>query len=429
MYDIAVIGAGWAGFNAALRARQLGLKVCLIDAGPIGGVCLNAGCIPTKALIQSAKVFSCAKKTRVFGVQTAEPVFDFAAIQSRKNAVVRQLQAGMKFLLKEIPFIATPASFVSAVELKAGDDTLQARHVVIATGSRPVELPGLPFDGARILSSDDILNLAAVPASLLIIGGGVIGCEFASLFAALGTRVAIVEKMPQILPGEDKDVARKIETIFKKKGIAVMTNADAAAVNRDEFEKTLVCAGRRAHTQGLNADAAGVKLEDGRVVVDAHLRSSAPGIFAAGDCAGKAMLAHYAAYQGGAAAENIAGRSPPANAEPACVPNCIFTDPEIAGVGMTEETARAAGYDPEVHKSDFQASGMARILDETEGFLKIVSERSTGAILGAAVIGPHAVELIGILTVAVSCSLTLAQLKNTVFAHPTLSESIGTAFR
>ncbi len=429
MHDLAIIGAGWAGFNAMIRARERGLSVCLIDSGQLGGTCLNQGCIPTKALIQSAKVYSLTQKSHVFGVQVQFPVVDFAKVQERKAAVVKQLQAGMRFVLKDVELIKGRAEFVSPLELRVDGQALKARNILIAVGSAPAPLTGFPFDGKRILSSDDMLNLPAVPVSLLIIGGGVIGCEFASLYAALGCRVTIVEKMAQLLPGEDKDAARKLENTFTKKGITVLNNSDASTVNMQDFEKVLVSVGRNPCTGGLNLESMGVQLDKGKITVDEYMRTRAPSIFAAGDCTGMIMLAHYAAHQGRVAADNVAIPAHPVKTQTACVPNCIFTDPEIASVGLHEEKARAIGRDVAVHKFEFLASGMARILDETDGFIKIVAERSSGVVLGAVIIGPRATELIGILTLAVSASMTIQQLRNAIFAHPTLSESVGEAAR
>jgi len=427
MYDLAVVGSGWAGFNAALRAKELGLKVSLIDEAAIGGTCLNRGCIPTKTLIQSAKVFSLAKKAQNFGIEPLEPKINFSRVNERKEKIVQQLSRNMQSMLGGIDFLNARARILSNEEIEAGSQTIKARNILIATGSTSIELNTLKFDGRKIVSSDDILNLKEIPGSLLIIGGGVIGCEFATLFSAFGSRVSIVELMPQILPGEDKEIAKKLETIFKKKGIKVSTNTDAATFEIKDYDLVLVSVGRQAQTQGLGLEEVGVKLERQRILVDETLRTNISGIYAAGDCTGKNMLAHFAQYQGRIAAGNIANPENPIKADNSNIPNCIFTDPEIASIGLNEEKAANKGIDINVHRFDFLGSGMARILDETDGFIKIISDKKSEEILGSAIIGPRSTELIAILTLAVSCRLKVSEVQNTIFAHPTLSESIHEA--
>ena len=429
MYDLAIIGAGWAGFNAALEAKKLGLNAVLIDKSEIGGTCLNLGCIPTKTLIQSAKICSLIKKSSSFGVNAPQPSLDFLKVLERKEKIIQQLKSGMKSMLTGVEFISGEAEIVSAREIKISGKLIQAKNILIATGSKPYELPQFKFDSKKILSSNEMLFLKDIPASLLIIGGGVIGCEFASLFSILGSKVAIAEKMPQLLPGEDKEIARKIETQFKKKGIKVNTNTDAQVFSLSDFDIVLVCVGRSPQTQNLGLENIGVGLEKGRVIVDGFLRTSINNIYAAGDCASKIMLAHFASYQGILAVNNLANPDNPKALQSNCVPGCIFSDPEIASVGLNEDRAVAAGTDIDIHKFDFLGSGMARIMDETDGFVKIISEKKSGIVIGASIIGPKATELIGIFTLAVKNSLTVKNLRDTIFAHPTLSESVTEALR
>lgn len=429
MYDLAVIGSGWAGFNAGLRANELGLKVVLIDKGQIGGTCLNLGCIPTKALIQSAKVYSLSKKSHIFGIEIANPQINFSKIQERKNKLIQQLQSGMHFMLKGIDFINEQAKILSNEELKVGTQTIKAKFILIAIGSKPLELANLKFDGKKIISSNEILNLKEIPRSLLIIGGGVIGCEFASLFSILGSEVSIIEKMPQLLLGEDKEVAKKLETSFKKKGIKISTGTDAANIDIKNYDLVLLCIGRIPQTSDLGLDKLNIKLEKSAVVVDEYLRTNIYNIYAAGDCTGKLMLAHYANYQGRIAAENIASSDNPKKANNINIPNCIFTDPEIASIGLSEEKAKGQGIEIRVSKFYFLGSAMAHILDETDGFIKILSDKKTDQIIGATIIGPRATELIGIVTEAISTHLKTSQIKDTIFAHPTLSESITDALK
>jgi dihydrolipoamide dehydrogenase len=425
MYDLAIIGAGWAGFNAALRAKKAGLSVALIDKAPLGGTCLNRGCIPTKALIQSAKVYSLSKKAATFGVTMESARINLAEVQSRKDKIIQQLRQGMQSMLTGIDCISGQAEFVSSQELLVSGQSLKAKNFLIASGSRPYELKDLPFDGKKVLSSDHILSLNEIPRSLLIVGGGVIGCEFASFFTAIGCQVTIVELLPQILPQEDKEVVKKLETTFKKKGVKVNTSTDAKSIDITAFDLILVCVGRIPNTDGLGLERANVNLDKGKIQVDQYLRTSNPAIYAAGDVTGKVMLAHYAAYQGEIAAENSINAASPQPADNPIVPNCIFTDPEIASVGLCEEAARSEAREIEVRKFDFLASGMARILDETDGFIKVILDKNTGILIGASIIGPRATELIATFGIAISSKLTVQQFKHTIFAHPTLSESIG----
>lgn len=423
MYDLAVIGAGWAGFNAALRAKELGLKVCLIESSQIGGTCLNSGCIPTKALIVCAKVFSLTKKSSVFGIESDNLRFDFTKIQQRKDKVVRELALGMKAGLSGIDFISSTAQIISPNEIQAGSRLIPAKFILIATGSRPSELAQLKFDQEKIISSDQALLLSEIPASLLVIGGGVIGCEFAGLFSALGAQVTIAEKLEFLLPGQDNDIARKLEVSFKKKGIKVITQADIASLDLDNYSKVLVCVGREAVISDFGLEDIGLKLENSRIAVDGYLKTSVANIYAAGDCASKIMLAHYAAYQGRLAVENMVSGNK-YKADNPVVPSCIFTEPQIASVGLNENDAVKAGIEVKVHKFDFRASGMARIIDEAEGFIKVITRQESQEVIGACIIGPLASELIAPLSMAISAGLTVKQIRAMIFAHPTLSESI-----
>jgi dihydrolipoamide dehydrogenase len=429
MYDLSIIGAGWAGLNAALAAKELGLKVCLIERAQLGGTCLNLGCIPTKTLIQSAKVFALSKKSDTFGIEIANSKIDFHKVQERKDRVIQQLRSGLESILKNIDLLNQDAKILSHSELEVQGKLIETKSILIATGSQPAELNGFKFDSKRIISSDDILNLKEIPNSLLIIGGGVIGCEFATLFSTLGTQVTIAEKMPQLIPGEDKEIAKKIETIFKKKGIKVNTDTDAATLDLKSYELILVCVGRMVKTAGLGIEKLGIKTDKGKIVVDDYLKTNIENIYAAGDCTGKIMLAHFASYQGIMAAKNIACPANPQKVNHTAVPNCIFTDPEIASVGQKEADAKSKGLDIKISKFDFLGSGVARILDERDGFIKIISDQKTGEILGGSIIGPRATELIAILTLAVSARLDISGIRNTIFAHPTLSESIGEALK
>jgi dihydrolipoamide dehydrogenase len=429
MYDLAIIGAGWAGYNAALRAKNLNLKVALIEKSFTGGTCLNLGCIPTKTLIQSARVFNLIKKSSNFGINSSSPDFNLNKVQERKNRIVDDLRSGMQFMLKGVDLFNCEARLISPFEINVAGKTIEARNILIATGSSPLELSQIKFDGKKILSSDEALSLKDLPVSLLIIGGGAIGCEFANLFSILGTKVTIIERMPSLLPGEDSEVAKKIEGIFNKRGIIVNTNTDASSVSFDDFSLVLVSVGRFAKCAIPGLEEINVKLDNGKVIVDEYLKTNLNNIYAAGDCTGKIMLAHYAAYQGRLAVDNIFGKGSPNRLNYSGIPNCIFTDPEIASVGLNEEGAMKRGISINKYKFDFLGSGMARIIDETQGFLKIIADRENETILGCSIIGPKATEIIGIMALALSCRLTVRQLRNTIFAHPTISESISEALR
>ncbi|MBN2831346.1 MAG: dihydrolipoyl dehydrogenase [Candidatus Omnitrophica bacterium] len=433
MYDLAIIGAGWAGFNACIRAKELNLKVALIEKAEIGGTCLNLGCIPTKALIHSAKIFNLAKESSDFGVESVSPTLNFVKVTERKNRIIDNLRSGMRFMLKGVDLFNAEAKIISPCQVDIGGKIIETKSILLATGSSPLKLDQYKFDGKKIISSNEAISLRKIPSSLLIIGGGVIGCEFASLFSAFGTEVTIIEKMPRLLWGEDSDITGRLEASFRKKGIKINTGANrfdvSNGVNQDSFDFILVSVGRAPHGDIPGLGKIGVKLEKGRVITDNFLKTNIDNIYAAGDCTGGVMLAHFAGYQGRLAAENISGKIGLKKKNSSGIPNCIFTDPEVASVGLTQEKAVKEGIDVEVKKFDFMGLGAARILNEPQGLLKIVSDKKDNAVLGASIIGPKATEIIGILTLAVSCRLRVEDLRSAIFAHPTISEAISEALR
>ncbi len=425
MFDLCVIGSGWAGFSAALRAAELGAKVCLIEQDKLGGVCLNRGCIPTKALVNAAKIFSHLKEAPSFGIEIKDSAFNFGKIQEYKKSVVDKLSAGIAFQIKnkKIEFVKAKAKLTNKGEITADGQKINAKYIIIASGSRPAELASLKFDGVRILSSNEILELKSAPISLMIVGGGAIGCEFASIFSALGTEVTVVELMERLLPLEDKDISQKIEMLFKKKGIKVLTKTKIEDCPKEDFEKILVCVGRLPNTEDLGLEEVGIKKEKNRICVNDLLETSIPDIYAIGDCVGRKMLAHVASYEARLAAENIFSlKKKPVDYS--AVPNCIFTDPEIASVGLSEEEASHLGLSVKVSKFSFLSSSMAHIMGEADGFIKLVADTETNKLAGASIIGPKATELIAILTLATRRGLTIEEIYDTIFAHPTLSESI-----
>ncbi len=403
----------------------------MIDKGPLGGTCLNTGCIPTKTLIHSAKLYSQVKKAAGFGIEIPSSHLDFHKVQQRKQRIIGLLGNGIDSLLKGTQVIQAEAQVIAPDCVRTDSAELRAKRILVATGSIPAQIKDMPFNGNSVLSSDDALKLPEPPESLLIVGGGVIGCEFAGLFSSLGTRVTIVELTGQLLPGMDSDIAARLTACFKKKRIDVRTSCDVRTVDRSVFEKTLVCVGRRPCTQGLGLEQTGVSLRpDGACTVDDMMQTNIPSVFAAGDCTGGIMLAHFAAFQGRRAVKSMSGipAQVPGDFGPA-VPGCVFTDPEIASVGLTEERAAQSNVRVRVYRFDFMASGMARILDETDGYVKIITQESTGKIVGAGIIGPKATELISTLTVAVQAAMTVEQLRDTILPHPTLSEAITEALK
>lgn len=431
-FDLAIVGAGWAGFNAALEAGKHGLDIALIESKLLGGTCLNQGCIPTKTLIQSAKIYSLSKKATQFGIENkTEAAFNLQKIQDRKNKIILQLRLAMQSMLKNknIEYINGEARFIAHNALSVEAKSVKAKFYLIATGSQPQELNFLKFDGKKIISSNHALKLEQLPSNIAIVGGGVIGCEFASFFNLLGSRVRILELMPQLLPQEDPEVSKRLQGIFKKRGIEVNTACNAHNVVFKDNEVIMVCAGRTADIQNLGLDEAGVNVENGNIITDDFLRTNIDNIYAAGDCLGRIMLAHLAADQGKKVVLNILYPERARKIDNPAIPNCIFTSPDIASVGLNEIQAQKMGIDIRIDRFDFAGSAMARIIDETEGFLKIVSDKISQRVLGASIIGPGAVELIGILTLAIQSGLSRAQLSSTLFAHPTLSESITESMR
>jgi len=425
MYDLTVIGAGWAGFNAAREAASRGLKVCLVDNGPLGGTCLNAGCIPAKTLLQSAKLLQKTRGAKDFGISFGDITADLALVQKRKERVVANLRRGMESRLAGIDMVRERAELLDPRRVKAGERVIEAKKLLLCTGSEPRPLHGFAFDGVRILSSDHALALGRVPAKLLIIGGGIIGCEFASLFAAFGSDVTVAEVLPALIAGTDTDMSRKLEASFRKRSITVITGADSSALDVSGFDTIIVSVGRQPRVAGL--ENAGIRVENGRIAVNEYMETSVDGVYAAGDCTGGMMLAHYAQFQGRIAARNAAGeRVPVGNA---AIPSCIFTSPEISCVGLSTDAAKKQGIAVKEYKFDFLGSGMAHIMGETEGMIKLLVDAKTDIVAGAFVIGPNACELGGTLTLAVRSAMTARHLRETVFAHPSLTESISEMVR
>jgi dihydrolipoyl dehydrogenase len=440
-FDVVVLGGGPGGYVAALRAAQLGASTAIVEKDRMGGTCLVRGCIPTKALLQSAELYTLARGGKPFGLVADGIGFDWSAAQKRKNAVVDQLVKGVEGLLKAggVTSYRGAARLAGGGKVAVGDDTLTAKDIVIATGSG---ISRIPLKGAELtIDSDRILELPEVPGRLAVIGGGVVGMEFAAMFAALGTKVTVLEMLPQVLPMVDADLVAAYSKHLAGLGGVIHTNAKVTEVAKvkgglqvqfsaggeggaSDADQVLLAVGRSAYTEGLGAEEAGVKLDGrGRVVVDEHLRTTADGVWAIGDVIGGIMLAHVASYEGICAVENIAGHSqrvPDYHA----VPNCVYTEPEIAHVGLGEKDAKEKGIDVKIGRFPFVASGRALTLGQSEGFAKVIAEAGSGKILGAHIVGPRATDLIAEATLAIQNGLTLEQLDLTIHAHPTLPESL-----
>jgi dihydrolipoamide dehydrogenase len=448
-YDVVVIGGGPGGYVAALRASQLGARVALVEETYIGGVCLNVGCIPTKALLRSAEVYSTLREAKQFGLAVdGEVTADWSAIQKRKAKIVRRLTTGVASLLKraKVAVFDGRGRMVSAqaveVSSKEGLQRLEAGSVILATGSRPVQLPLPGFDLPGVLDSTGALGLDELPERLLIVGGGVIGAEFATVYSAFGVQVTIVEMLDRMVPMMDADLSTELAKMMKRRKVALHLGSQVTAVESVgdalrvlaktgdgdaafEVDKVLVSVGRRANVEDLGLDAVGVQTSRTGIDVDERMETSVPSVYAIGDVTGRWWLAHVASKQGAVAAENACGHS--AKMDYRSVPSCVFTHPEVATVGLTEAQAREQGYDVQVGRFPFIANGKALTFGEHEGFVKVVSESKYGEILGLHIVGPHASDLVLEGALAIGMEATLDEIEATIHAHPTLGESIAEA--
>ena len=420
-YDLVIIGSGPGGYVAALYASRHKLKVCVIEKDLIGGTCLNRGCIPTKALIYSASILSKIKAAKEYGIETDGLRVDFPAIAARKDYIVTRLRAGIETLSRagSIDIIKGSAKIKSSDTVIVNGGYIVTKSIIIATGSSPMPIPGITFDEVKIFSSDGILALKEIPKDLTIVGAGVIGCEFAGLFNALGAKVTMVELLDRILATQSKEVSRKMEQLFKKRGIAVRTSTKFNLSSSPGLEKVLVAVGRKANIEGLGLEEAGIEIENGRIAVDGNLRTRVKNIYAIGDCVAGPQLAHKASYDGITAVENILGE--PRTVDYSNVPNCIWTDPEIASVGLTEEEAKAKYPDARAAKFPYLASGKAFLMGKAEGFVKIIGD-AKGSILGVEIFGEGACDLIGEAVLAKQSGINIKDWACVVHGHPTLSE-------
>ncbi len=445
-YDAVVIGSGTGGYPAAIRMGQLGVKAAIVERDKAGGVCLNVGCIPSKALIHAAKTFEKQKHLGDIGITAGEAKIDWPRTLQWKEGVVGKLTSGVKQLLKGngAEWIEGEASFESAraliVKGKAGVQRIEAKNVVIATGSRPIQIPGFTFDGKRVIDSTGALALAAIPKRMVVVGGGYIGLELGTVYAKLGSKVTVVEALPSVLTGIDPECVQVVARKLKKFGIEVMLNTkakgweekgDRAVVSVEaggqivqlDTDVILVTVGRRPNTDGLGLDKIGVKLDaKGFVITDRQQRTNVPGVYAVGDCATGPMLAHKATREGEVAAEVIAGHR--AEMDARTIPAVVFTDPEIATTGLTEEQARAAGRKVKVGKYPFSVLGRALSVNDTDGFTKVVADADTGEVLGVHIVGGSAGDLISEAALAIEMGAFLHDLSLTIHPHPTLPEAL-----
>jgi dihydrolipoamide dehydrogenase len=449
--DAVVIGAGPGGYHAAIRLAQLGKSVICVDRDEVGGVCLNWGCIPTKALLHVGEVIRHIEHADAIGLKVPKADVDREGVAKFKTEVVNANVGGVKTLFKGngVQFIYGDASFKdrSTVVVKnkdGGTDTIKTQSVVVATGSAPIDVKAWPRDGEYIINSDDAVQVKRIPKTMLIVGGGVIGLEFATVYSRVGAKVLVIEALPQILTGTDLEISKTLGRILKKQGIEIMLDTKVGKIEKSgktvkatfngegtngkdetrEFDMVLVAVGRRPVTDTLNLAAAGLGTDDkGFIAVDAQCRTKVPNIFALGDVTGQPLLAHRAMKQGVVAAEVISGDKSAAF-DPVAVPNCVYTDPEVATIGLSEEEAKAKGYEVRIGKFPLAASGRARTMNESDGLIKLVADAKTDALLGMHIVAPQAESLIGEGVMALEMGATLEDIGLSVHPHPTLTESI-----
>ncbi|WP_298040145.1 dihydrolipoyl dehydrogenase [uncultured Desulfuromonas sp.] len=444
-FDVAIVGAGPGGYVAAIRAAQAGACVCLIEDDEVGGTCLNRGCIPTKALYSTARLMHHIRSAGEHGIRVGELGFDFPQAARRKDQVVEKLVRGVEQLLKGhgVEVFRGRASLEGEgrIRIRRAEVVghIRARRIILATGSLPARPKGLPVDGKNVLTSNEILAMKDLPRSLLVVGGGYIGCEFASIFSAFGTKVTVVELLPTLLGHTDRLAVREVEKSLREAGVAVHTGTAVEALDVVEggvkvrlsggeslvVEKALVAVGRVPNSHGLGLEEAGVRLENGAVAVDDRMATSAEGVYAIGDVTGGIQLAHVASYQAGVAVTNALGGD--ARADYRVVPSTIFTLPEIGQVGLSEAACKEKGIETRVGRFAYQASSKALCAGEVRGSVQVVSDRGDGKILGAAVVGDEASTLIAEVAAAMSGGMTAVELGEVIHSHPTLPEMIKEA--
>ncbi|MCA1063320.1 dihydrolipoyl dehydrogenase [Rossellomorea sp. AcN35-11] len=459
-YDLVVLGGGTGGYVAAIRASQLGLKTAIVEKGKLGGTCLHKGCIPSKALLRSAEVYATAKHSEDFGVKINGVELDFTKVQDRKDRIVEQLHKGVQHLMKQGkidvfeglgrilgPSIFSPMPGTISVEMNNGEENamLIPKNVIIATGSRPRSLPGLDIDGEFVLSSDEALSLESLPKSIIIVGGGVIGIEWASMLSDFDVDVTVVEYADKILPTEDHEISKEMQRLMKKKGVKIVTSAKVLPESLEKSEgnvtikaehkgeeksftadKILVSVGRQANVEGIGIENTDIKVEKGFIEVNEFFQTKESHIYAIGDVIGGLQLAHVASHEGITAVEHLANENPHP-IDYSLISKCIYSNPEIASVGITEQEAKDKGYNLKVGKFSFRAIGKALVYGESDGFVKIIADKDTDDILGVHMIGPHVTDMISEAGLAKVLDATPWEIAHTIHPHPSLSEAIGEA--
>ncbi|WP_456278353.1 dihydrolipoyl dehydrogenase [Bacillus sp. AK128] len=458
-YDVVILGGGTGGYVAGIRASQLGLKVAIVEKGKLGGTCLHKGCIPSKALLRSAEVFATMKKGEEFGVLAKEVALDFVKVQERKSKIIDQLHKGIQHLMKQGkidvyeglgrilgPSIFSPMPGTISVQMNNGEENqmLIPKNVVIATGSRPRTLPGLDIDGEYILSSDEVLELEKLPNSIIIVGGGVIGIEWASMMADFGVEVTVLEYADRIIPTEDLEISKEMQRLMKKKGVKIVTGAKVLpetvtkgqgvtiqAEHKGEqksfhADQLLVSVGRQANVEGIGIENTEIQIDKGFIQVNDSYQTKETHIYAIGDVIGGLQLAHVASHEGITAVEHIAGEKVEP-IDPSLVSKCIYSNPEAASVGYTEAEAKEKGFKVKTGKFSFKAIGKALVYGESDGFVKLVVDEETDDLLGVHMIGPHVTDMISEAGLARVLDATPWEIGKTIHPHPTLSEAIGEA--
>lgn len=446
-FDMVVIGGGPGGYVAAIRASQLGAKVALIEKERLGGTCLNWGCIPTKAMIKTASLYKEINEANQYGIKVDSVSVDYEQVLNRKDEIIKSLGTGIEKLLEKNKVTVyqgvgrvTSVGKVTVTDGQGISEELSCNKIILATGSSAmvppiegVELPG-------VIDSNTIFNMRSIPDSLVVIGGGVVGLEFASIYSTFGSKVTVVEMMDQVLPGIDPEIPKRMRPILKKNGIDILTKTKVTKIEESDTgiqvllegkkgeqtvgcDKVLVAAGRKPNFHGIEAEKLGLAVERGAIVVNEYLETNVSSIYAIGDVTGGAMLAHVASAQGIIAAENaVKGNESEFNNR--AIPSCIFTNPEIATVGLDENNAKEQGYEINVSKFPFTASGKALAMGKAVGTVKLISDKDTGRILGGHIMGPHASDLIAEVALAIENNITAEQIAETIHAHPTLAETI-----
>ncbi len=445
-FDVTIIGSGPGGYVAAIRAAQHGMKVGLIERDKLGGICLNWGCIPSKALLKSAQMLQEMKKADEYGISVKDVSFDFGKIISRSRGVADRISKGVEYLMKKnkIQVISgtgkiTGKGSVSVSKDGKTTDTIKTKHIVVSTGARPRSIPGVEIDRKTVITSTEAMSLKEQPKSMVVIGGGAIGVEFAYFYNALGTKVTIVEMLPSLLPIEDKEITKTLESSLKKQGITILTQAKVEGLKsgkgvtvtvstkdgKQELkgDVALMAIGVQGNTEDLGLDKLGVKVDKGFIAVNEFMKTNVDGVYAIGDVSGPPLLAHVASHEGIVAADHIAGKAKH-GIDRSNIPSCTYCQPQVASVGLTEEAAKEKGYKLKIGRFPFRPLGKAMATGETEGSVKLIFDEKYGELLGAHIIGSEATEMIAELGMAKSLETTWEELHQTMHAHPTLSEGI-----